>query len=151
MGLQVRFGNTAPVQVTRDEEDNLVRTELAHADAEQGESVSEFQIPDDLSLAEAFIALTAPGGAWEYHSDEHPAWVSVGGDGDPSTAKMLGELLGEHFGCEVRKHDAKVVTAFGDPTVAKPAAHRAGLAAHAAKLGVKGGAVDDAADETKEG
>lgn len=140
--MQVRFGNTAPVQVTRNEDDTLTRTALDHADAAVGESLTEVEIPDGYTLGEAFTALTAAGGTWDYHSDENPSWVSATGP-DTAKAKQLAELLGAHFECEVRKHDTKVVTAFGDPSVARPAAHREHLAAHATRLGVKGDAVDE--------
>lgn len=144
--MQVRFGNTAPVQVTRDADDQLERTAIEHADADAGESVTEMEVPDDLTLGEAFVAVTAGGGAWDYHSDEAPAWVSATGP-DAAKAKQFADLLGAHFGCDVRKHDTKVVTVFGDPSVAKPAAHRAALAHHAARVGVKGGQVDEADEE----
>lgn len=144
MGHQVRFGNPAPVSVTRDgDEGDLVRSAVETV-PEDG-AVTEVEIPDGASLVEAFTTITAPGGVWDYHSDDHPTWLS-------STHKALAELLKEHFDSkgadvEIRKHDAKVVTVFGDPSVATPAAHRKGLASHAARLGVKGDAVDATTDE----
>jgi len=52
--------------------------------------------PDDWTLAQAFVALTAPNGIWANHSDAPAAWVASDSEG-------LAALAAEHFGCKVRK------------------------------------------------
>ena len=63
----------------------------------KGKRATEVIFPDDSSLSEAFTAVTHPAGVWANHATEgaKPAWVA-------SDSDALAQLLGDHFGCEVR-------------------------------------------------
>lgn len=60
-----------------------------------GERVTTIRLPDDISLAEAFVTITSDRGVWASHSDEPATWVAC--DDSPG----LEALLAEHFDCEV--------------------------------------------------
>lgn len=60
---------------------------------------TEVRLPDDTTLAEAFVIVTAPDGVWENHKPTKkakPKWVA-------SDSRGLTELLAEHYGAEARE------------------------------------------------
>ena len=62
----------------------------------KGERETEVHFPDDWTLAQAFVALTAANGIWASHSDAPAAYVISDSDG-------LAALAAEHFGCKIKK------------------------------------------------
>lgn len=64
----------------------------------KGKRATVVDLPDELTLAEAFITITHPQGVWANHAkaDTVPVWVASDNDG-------LAALLAEHFrGIEIR-------------------------------------------------
>jgi hypothetical protein len=59
----------------------------------KGKRSTEVVVPDEVSLGDAFTAITAPGGVWATHATEDavPAWVA-------SDNSALATLVASHFG-----------------------------------------------------
>ncbi len=59
----------------------------------RGKRATIVEIPDDVTLADAFTAITARGGVWATHATDGatPAWVA-------SDSKPLATLVANHFG-----------------------------------------------------
>lgn len=76
---QIRLGNAAPVQVTRGENDEIIRTAL------EGLRTTTIGSPDDTlpdgtvvpleDLDTVFTTITHGNGVWAWHSDADPTWV----------------------------------------------------------------------------
>lgn len=67
-------------------------------EAVKGKRATVVDVPDEVSLSEAFTTITSPQGVWAFHAREGsmPAWVA-------SDSPGLASLLAEHFGgIEVR-------------------------------------------------
>jgi len=65
----------------------------------KGKRATTVEIPDEVSLSDAFTAVTAPGGVWATHAKEGavPAWVA-------SDNEALASIVASHFGnIEVRE------------------------------------------------
>lgn len=62
----------------------------------EGKRCTTVRIPADFTLMEAAQCITHPQGAWAAHSTGRPAWVA-------STSAALGQLLAEHWECELRQ------------------------------------------------
>lgn len=56
----------------------------------------EVEFPDGTPLVEALRTVTDPNGVWAHQSPEPPQWVA-------SDSAGLAAVLGEHYGCPVRK------------------------------------------------
>lgn len=84
----VEIGLNNPKQPHKDEEtDEVTYTPM------EGARVLTMKIPDDVSTAEAFVAVTSKNGiAEKWLGDEAPTWVAAETPG-------LQMLLAEHFGC----------------------------------------------------
>lgn len=97
MGAVVYLGNRQAVEVTRDPDDNLIRTPL------DGKLCTTVGIPDGWSVAETIQSLTHPSGIWAWHSDaDKPAWVA---STDPALAQVLATL----WDCELREPEPAAV------------------------------------------
>jgi hypothetical protein len=89
--MQVLLGNASAAQEVTD--DDGAKRLVPVPDA--GERVLTINIPDDVSLGEAFVSITDPRGVWRAHSTEGatPTWVSSENEG-------LEFILSQHFGCD---------------------------------------------------
>ncbi|WP_141576129.1 hypothetical protein [Actinomadura sp. WMMA1423] len=86
----VYLGNRAAVDIRRGDDGTVTRTPLP-----EGRRCTTVRPPAGTSLGEIFTTITAPGGAWAYHSDGAPAWVA-------STNPAVAQFLAAHYRCEVR-------------------------------------------------
>lgn len=59
----------------------------------EGKRATVVEIPDEVSLPQAFLAITADGGVWSTHATEGavPAWVASDNPG-------LAQLVASHYG-----------------------------------------------------
>jgi hypothetical protein len=68
----------------------------------KGKRATVVEVPDEVSLSDAFTAITAPGGVWATHATEGatPAWVA---SDNPTLAAIVASHFGGHEGpIEVR-------------------------------------------------
>lgn len=104
-GVIVCLGNRAGIENIPDPDDseeqaadegrarNKIRRPLP-----EGKLCTTANLPEGTPLVEALTIITAGNGVWANHSDDPaPAWVA-------STSPRLAEVLGEHYGCEVRDY-----------------------------------------------
>ncbi len=104
-GVVVYRGNRDAVETVDDPNDTAAADE-GRAPARlrtpiPGKQCTTVRIPErdgGVTLAEAFVDITAPGGVWATHSDGRPAWVATDPEG-------LSWLLASHYGCERREPD----------------------------------------------
>lgn len=86
--MKVEFGNDHAIQTIRDENDHEVTVPYP------GQHVTTMEIPDDMSINEAFITLTHPTkGALSKHieSGGKPVWIE-------SDSPLMLALLQDHYG-----------------------------------------------------
>ena len=88
--MYLKLGNTKAKEAA---EDGVNATKFK---ALKGDRETEVNFPDDWSIAQAFIALTAPNGIWASHSDAPASYVM-------SDSTGLATLAAEHFGCKIQK------------------------------------------------
>jgi hypothetical protein len=97
----VRLGNRAAIEVLPDPDDDTkkVRTKIRGPK----KNYTELVLPAHITLMEAAQQITDPNrGIWQAHSDDKaPAWVA----GSGPLAAALTQLLGAHYGVEVREFD----------------------------------------------
>ncbi len=104
----VYLGNRQAIQVLEDPDDAeaAAREERAVARLRSpiaGKRRTTVLFPVGTTLMDAAAQITHGQGVWQAHSDaDKPAWVA-------STDPALAQLLGAHFGCEVREplHDGE--------------------------------------------
>lgn len=88
MATIVYLGNAAPVEHAGEDK---TRQSL---DTGGASVATDFRVDDEVSLGDAFIAITSQTGGWPAHSDEPPTFVYC--PDNPGFA----DLLASHFGCE---------------------------------------------------
>lgn len=120
--MQVVLGNRNAVHQVRTVDDEGTIVEVR--EPLKGKQATRIDIPDELSLSDAFLAVAkAEGGVWASHSAEGatPAWVAADSEG-------MAALLAEHFGgIEIRPLEDED----GNPVKTRKPSRRGGGAAAA--------------------
>ena len=88
--MYLKLGNTKAKEAV---EDGVNATKFRSL---KGERETEVNFPDEYTLAQAFVTLTAPNGVWANHSDAPASYVI-------SDNASLATLVADHFGCKIRK------------------------------------------------